>query len=487
MEYETVIGLEVHAQLKTRSKIFCSCSTEFGGQPNSQTCPICLGMPGVLPVVNKQAIEFLLRLAMACESKIAPHSRFARKNYFYPDLPKDYQISQYELPLATGGHIEIGANGESRSIQLVRIHIEEDAGKLIHGENLDDPKSSYVDLNRAGTPLLEIVSEPDLRSPAEAREYTQKIRTLVRYLEISDGNMEEGSLRCDANLSVRPAGSEELGTKTELKNINSFRFLQRALEYERDRQIRILEKGDQVVHETRLWDQAGGVTQPMRTKEYAHDYRYFPDPDLVPLVIEKEWLDEIRAGLPELPDAKRNRFVEEYGIPAYDAGILTGHRDLADYYEQTVKAHGSPKIISNWVMGELLGALNEEKIEIVDSPVSPESLAGLVKLIEDKTISGKIAKTVFEEMFRTGKDAASIVAEQGLTQITDEGALEDSVRGVLSAHPNEVAEYKAGKTKLLGFFMGQVMKATQGKANPESVQEILKQMLSASVTNGSDK
>ncbi len=478
MEYEIVIGLEVHAQLKTRSKIFCSCSTEFGGQPNSQTCPICLGMPGVLPVVNKQAIEFLLRLAMACESEIAPHSRFARKNYFYPDLPKDYQISQYELPLATGGHIEIGADGESRSIRLVRIHIEEDAGKLIHGENLDDPKSSYVDLNRAGTPLLEIVSEPDLRSPAEAREYTQKIRTLVRYLEISDGNMEEGSLRCDANLSVRPAGSEELGTKTELKNINSFRFLQRALEYERDRQIRVLEKGDQVVHETRLWDQAGGVTQSMRTKEYAHDYRYFPDPDLVPLVIEKEWLDEIRAGLPELPDAKRNRFVEEYGIPAHDAGILTGHRDLADYYEQTVKAHSSPKIISNWVMGELLGALNEEKKEIVDSPVSPESLAGLVKLIEDKTISGKIAKTVFEEMFRTGKDAASIVAEQGLTQITDEGALEDSVRGVLSAHPNEVAEYKAGKTKLLGFFMGQVMKATQGKANPESVQEILKQKLS---------
>ncbi|MFQ5912529.1 MAG: Asp-tRNA(Asn)/Glu-tRNA(Gln) amidotransferase subunit GatB [Nitrospinota bacterium] len=478
VEYETVIGLEVHAQLKSHSKIFCSCSTEFGGKPNSQTCPICLGMPGVLPAVNRRAIEFLLRLAIACEADIALHSRFARKNYFYPDLPKDYQISQYELPLATGGHIDLDVDGKTRSVRLVRIHIEEDAGKLIHGENLDDPKSSYVDLNRAGTPLLEIVSEPDLRSPAEAREYVQKLRTLVQYLDICDGNMEEGSLRCDANLSVRPAGSQELGTKSEMKNLNSLRFLQRALEYERDRQVRVLEMGGRVVQETRLWDQAQGVTLPMRTKEYAHDYRYFPDPDLVPMVVEKEWLEEIRAGLPELPDAKQKRFVEQYGLPAYDAGVLTASRDLADFYERAVKTHGSPKTLSNWVMGELLGALNEAKNEITNSPVSPENLAGLVKLIDDKTISGKIAKTVFEEMFRTGKDAAAIVREQGLTQITDEGALESAIEEVISAHPNEVSEYKGGRTKLLGFFMGQVMKATQGKGNPQAVQEILKRKLS---------
>ncbi|MBI2880147.1 MAG: Asp-tRNA(Asn)/Glu-tRNA(Gln) amidotransferase subunit GatB [Candidatus Tectomicrobia bacterium] len=478
MEYETVIGLEVHAQLKTRSKIFCGCSTAFGAPPNSQTCPICLGMPGVLPVVNKRAVEFLLRLAIACGSEVASHSRFARKNYFYPDLPKAYQISQYELPLATGGRVDIEADGEARSIRLVRIHIEEDAGKLIHGENLGDPDSSYVDLNRAGTPLLEIVSEPDLRSPAEAREYMQKLRTLVQYLDICDGNMEEGSLRCDANISVRPAGSQELGTKTELKNLNSFRFLQKAIEYERDRQIRVLEKGGKVVQETRLWDQAQGVTQSMRTKEYAHDYRYFPDPDLVPLVIEKEWLEEVRASLPELPDAKGRRFVAQYGIPAYNAKVLTTSRDLADYYERAVRAGGSPKVVSNWVMGDLLGALNAAKREAADSPVLPESLAGLVRLIEDGTITGKIAKTVFEEMFRTGKEAAAIVKEQGLTQITDAGPLAAAADEVLSAHPKEVADYKGGKTKLLGFFVGQVMKATQGKGNPQAVQEILKKKLS---------
>ncbi|MDP6483960.1 MAG: Asp-tRNA(Asn)/Glu-tRNA(Gln) amidotransferase subunit GatB, partial [Nitrospinota bacterium] len=375
MEYETVIGLEVHAQLKTRSKIFCGCSTAFGAEPNAHTCPICLGMPGVLPVLNKRAIEFLLRMGLACESEIAPHSRFARKNYFYPDLPKAYQISQYELPLATGGHIDIDVDGTTKRIRLVRIHIEEDAGKLIHGENLDDPRASYVDLNRAGTPLLEIVGEPDLRSPAEAREYVQKLRTLVQYLDICDGNMEEGSLRCDANLSVRPAGSEALGIKTELKNINSFRFLQRALEYERDRQILTLEKGGRVVQETRLWDQAQGVTQPMRTKEAAHDYRYFPDPDLVPLAVGREWLDALRADLPELPDAKRARLVEQYGIPAYDAGILTTNRALADYYEQTVEALDAPKALSNWVMGDLFGALNDAKKDITDSPVPPENLA----------------------------------------------------------------------------------------------------------------
>lgn len=476
-DYETVIGLEVHAQLKTRSKIFCGCSTAFGAEPNANTCPVCLGMPGVLPVLNKRAIEFLLRLALATESRIELRSRFARKNYFYPDLPKAYQISQYELPVATGGHVDIDVDGGPKRIRLVRIHIEEDAGKLIHGENLDDPKASYVDLNRAGTPLLEIVSEPDLATPAEAREYVQKLRTLVQYLDICDGNMEEGSLRVDANLSVRPAGARELGTKTELKNINSFRFLQRALEYERDRQIRTLEKGGQIVQETRLWDQAQGVTHSMRTKEYAHDYRYFPDPDLVPVVVQ-EWLDEIRADMPELPDAKKKRFVEEYGIPAYDAGILTTSRELADYYEAAVRAHPSPKPVSNWVMGDLMGALNDSKKDISESPVQPENLAALVKLIEDDTISGKIAKTVFEEMFATGGEPVGIVASKGLEQVTDEGALKAAVDEVLAGHPKELEQYKSGKTKLLGFFMGQVMKATGGKANPQVVQEVLQEKLS---------
>lgn len=476
-DYETVIGLEVHAQLKTRSKIFCGCSTAFGAEPNANTCPVCLGMPGVLPVLNKRAIEFLLRLALATESRIEPRSRFARKNYFYPDLPKAYQISQYELPVATGGHVDIDVDGGPKRIRLVRIHIEEDAGKLIHGENLDDPKASYVDLNRAGTPLLEIVSEPDLATPAEAREYVQKLRTLVQYLDICDGNMEEGSLRVDANLSVRPAGARELGIKTELKNINSFRFLQRALEYERDRQIRTLEKGGQIVQETRLWDQAQGATHSMRTKEYAHDYRYFPDPDLVPVVVQ-EWLDEIRADMPELPDAKKKRFVEEYGIPAYDAGILTTSRELADYYEAAVRTHPSPKPVSNWVMGDLMGALNDSKKNISESPVQPENLAALVKLIEDDTISGKIAKTVFEEMFATGGEPAGIVASKGLEQVTDEGALKAAVDEVLAGHPKELEQYKSGKTKLLGFFMGQVMKATGGKANPQVVQEALQEKLS---------
>ena len=476
-DYETVIGLEVHAQLKTRSKIFCGCSTAFGAEPNANTCPVCLGMPGVLPVLNKRAIEFLLRLALATESRIEPRSRFARKNYFYPDLPKAYQISQYELPVATGGHVDIDVDKGPKRIRLVRIHIEEDAGKLIHGENLDDPKASYVDLNRAGTPLLEIVSEPDLATPAEAREYVQKLRTLVQYLDICDGNMEEGSLRVDANLSVRPAGARELGIKTELKNINSFRFLQRALEYERDRQIRTLEKGGQIVQETRLWDQAQGATHSMRTKEYAHDYRYFPDPDLVPVVVQ-EWLDEIRADMPELPDAKKKRFVEEYGIPAYDAGILTTSRELADYYEAAVRAHPSPKPVSNWVMGDLMGALNDSKKDISESPVQPENLATLVKLIEDDTISGKIAKTVFEEMFATGGEPAGIVASKGLEQVTDEGALKAAVDEVLAGHPKELEQYKSGKTKLLGFFMGQVMKATGGKANPQVVQEVLQEKLS---------
>ena len=476
--YETVIGLEVHAQLKTQTKIFCGCSTTFGADPNANTCPICLGMPGVLPVLNERAIEFLIRLALATESQIASHSRFARKNYFYPDLPKNYQISQYELPLATGGHVDLDIDGGKRRIHLVRLHIEEDAGKLIHGENLDDLKASYVDLNRAGTPLLEIVSEPELTNPAEAREYVQKLRTLVQYLEICDGNMEEGSLRVDANLSIRPQGSKELGTKTELKNINSFRFLQRALEYERDRQISKLEKGEQIIQETRLWDQREGVTHSIRTKEHAHDYRYFPDPDLVPLVIKQTWLDKIREDMPELPDAKKPRFIEKYGVPSYDAGILTSSRELANYFESAVGAHPSPKTIGNWVMGDLLGALNESRKSINESPVKPEELAALVKLIEDETISGKIAKTVFEEMFTSGDKPENIIKSKGLKQVTDEGTLESAVNEVIAAYPKECEQYKSGKTKLLGFFMGQIMKTTGGKANPQAVQEILKKRLS---------
>ncbi len=478
LSYETVIGLEVHAQLLTQSKIFCGCSTTFGAEPNTQTCPICLGMPGVLPVVNRRAIEFLIRIAVACEAKLSSFSQFARKNYFYPDLPKNYQISQYDLPLAIGGHIEIPQNGETRSISLVRIHLEEDAGKLIHGENMPDPHASHVDLNRTGVPLLEIVSMPELRSPAEAREYLTKLRTLLQYLEICDGNMEEGSLRCDANVSVRPKGSDELKTKTEIKNLNSFRHVQRALEYESDRQIKLLEKGGTVAHETRLWDVAKGATLPMRTKEQAHDYRYFTEPDLVPLVIDKAWVEEIRSSLPELPDAKRARFITQYSLPPYDAALLTTSRALADYYEECVRLHPAPKTISNWVMGDLLRDLKAAKKEIQESPVTPQRLTEMIQMVESETISGKIAKTVFEEMFRTGKGPQEVVAEKDLVQITDEGSLIQTVEEVLAANPTEVDAYRAGKEKLLAFFMGQVMKQTAGKANPKAVQEILRSKLS---------
>ena len=479
MTYETVIGLEVHAQLNTKSKIFCGASTAFGGGPNEHTCTVDLGLPGVLPVLNRQVIEHTLRLGLAVGAEIAPACRFARKHYFYPDLPKGYQISQYEEPICTGGRVHfVTKDGRDVSIRLTRIHMEEDAGKLIHGHELGDPSHSYSDLNRAGVPLLEIVSEPELRSPEDAESYMRKLRTLVRYLGISDGNMQEGSLRCDANISLRPQGSEKFGGKVEIKNMNSFRNLRRALEHEEKRQREVLDAGDVIHQETRLWDESASITRGMRSKEYAHDYRYFPDPDLVPINVDKKWLDEVRAQLPELPDAKSKRFQEEYGLPRYDAEVLTAEKELAAYFDQVAAAgKNQAKTASNWVMGEVLRLLNERKINIEECPISPERLAKMLSLINDGTISGKIAKTVFDSMAESGKDPEVIVKEKGLKQITDTGAIESVVQDVLAANPDEVEAYRGGKTRLMGFFVGQVMKATNGKANPKSVQDILREKL----------
>jgi aspartyl-tRNA(Asn)/glutamyl-tRNA(Gln) amidotransferase subunit B len=474
MEYEAVIGLEVHAQLLTDSKIFCSCSTKFGAAPNSHTCQIDLGMPGVLPVLNKKVVEFTIKMALATHCRINREDVFARKNYFYPDLPKGYQISQYAHPLAEFGYVDIEVNGDKKRIGITRIHMEEDAGKLIHDEFTP---SSFVDLNRTGVPLIEIVSEPDMRSPEEAAAYLRRLHEVLVYLEICDGNMEEGSFRCDANVSIRPKGREKFGTRSELKNMNSFRNVQRALEYEIKRQQYVIEGGGEVVQETRLWDDSAGVTNSMRGKEEAHDYRYFPDPDLVPVIIEEAWIEDVRRSLPELPLEKRERFVSEYGIPAYDAGVLTSTRALADYYEKTVRLTKKPKIASNWVMGDFLRFLNEERRDIKDSPVSPEALSEMINLIEDGTISGKIAKEVFEDMYRSGKRAAEIIKEKGLVQITDTAALEKAIDEVIAANPDNLERYRAGKDKLFGFFVGQVMKATQGKANPNLVNELLKKKL----------
>ena len=472
--YETVIGLEVHAQLLTRSKMFCGCATAFGAEPNTQVCPICLGMPGVLPVVNKRAVEFAVRLGLAVHATIAASSRFARKNYFYPDLPKGYQISQYELPICSGGWLDIATEGGSKRIRLTRAHLEEDAGKNLH--DVGDG-ASHVDLNRAGTPLLEIVSEPDLRSADEAVAYLKALRELVVYLGICDGNMEEGSFRCDANVSVRPAGSETLNTRVELKNINSFRYVKRAIEYEVERQIGVVEDGGRIVLETRLFDPQRGVSVTMRSKEAAHDYRYFPEPDLVPIAAPAAWIAEIRAALPELPEAKRARFASDYGLSAYDATVLTGSRALADYFEATLRHGAPPKTAANWIMGELLALLNAEGAEIDRCRVTPKSLAALFALIDAGTISGKIAKTVFEEMYRTGVEADAVVATKGLTQVSDAGELAAVIDQVIADSPKELAQYRAGKDKLFGHFVGQVMKRTQGKANPAKVNELLKARL----------
>ncbi len=474
MQYEPVIGLEVHAQLKTRTKIFCGCSTEFGAPPNTHVCPVCLGMPGVLPVLNKKVVEYAMTMAMATGCSIEETSRFARKNYFYPDLPKGYQISQYELPIALNGHIDIEIDEKPRRIGITRIHMEEDAGKLTHDPNRP---VSHVDLNRTGVPLIEIVSEPDLRSPEEAGAYLRQLRSIIRYVDICDGNMEEGSFRCDANISLRPKGVETLGTRAELKNLNSFKHVEKALHYEILRQQDILLDGEAVVQETRLWDPDKNRSTSMRGKEEAHDYRYFPDPDLLPLVIDTAWIDSVRATLPELPEAKKARFMEQYDLPGYDAGVLTTSRTLADYFEACVNLHPSPKPLSNWIMGPLLGLLNTENKKIPDSPVPAKHLAALVSLIDKGTISGKIAKKVFADMAASGDSPDSIVKKKGLVQVSDTGRIEAIVDTVLAENSAQVEQYRGGKTKVFGFFVGQVMKATRGQANPAVVNEILKQKL----------
>jgi aspartyl-tRNA(Asn)/glutamyl-tRNA(Gln) amidotransferase subunit B len=477
MEYESVIGLEVHAQLLTESKIFCGCSTSYGNPPNTQTCPVCLGMPGVLPVLNKKAVEYAIRMALAVGGTVHPDSVFARKNYFYPDLPKGYQISQYEKPLSTGGFIDIETDSAKKKIRIARIHLEEDAGKSVHPEGESEEETS-VDLNRCGVPLIEIVSEPDISSPQEAQLYLTKLRQLVQYLGICSGNMEEGALRCDANVSVRPKGAEKFGVNTEVKNMNSFRAVEKALTYEIERQTQVLESGGTVDRETLLWDEKKQICLTMRTKEESPDYRYFPEPDLLTLAVSEEWIDGIKKSLPELPHKKKQRFVTEYRIPEYDAGVLTSSKDLGDYYEECVKHHPDPKTVSNWVMGEVLRELNERKIEVKGFQISPKNLAGLLREIEKGTISGKMAKEIFPQMAQAGKSASQIISQMGLAQITDKKDLTQIVEEVLTENPENVKMYRAGKEKLFGFFVGQVMEKTQGKANPELVNELLKTKLS---------
>ena len=467
MEFETVIGLEIHAQMKTLSKIFCGCSTAFGAPPNTHTCPVCLGMPGSLPVLNRQVVESAIKLGLATGSTLNRENRFARKNYFYPDLPKGYQISQFELPICEHGRVEIEVDGRSRTIGITRIHMEEDAGKLVHDER--EPVS-YVDLNRTGTPLLEIVSEPDLRSPTEAAAYLRKLHAIVRYLDICDGNMQEGSFRCDANISLRPKGQDKLGTRTELKNMNSFRNVQLALEYEERRQRDLLLDGGEVVQQTLLWDPDRGRTEPMRGKEEAHDYRYFPDPDLVPVVVDEAWIERVRAGLPELPDARRQRFAAEFDLPAEAADLLTGSRELADYFEAALASFANARKLANFIGTELLRDYGPERIGAC--PVRPGQLADLLQMTEDGRISGKIAKTVFAEMLTTGHDPAQIVKERGLVQMSDEGELAALVTEIVAANPDQAQQFREGKTKVLGFFVGQLMQKTRGQANPQLANQL---------------
>lgn len=473
MEFETVIGLEIHAQLKTKSKIFCGCSTAFGAPPNSNTCQICLGMPGVLPVLNKKVVEYSIKMGLATDSTINTFNQFARKNYFYPDLPKGYQTSQFDLPIVEFGKVEIELDGKTKVIGITRMHMEEDAGKLIHDER--EPVS-YVDLNRTGTPLLEIVSEPDMRSPEEAYAYLRKLHAILRYLDICDGNMQEGSFRCDANISLRPIGQEELGTRTELKNMNSFKNVQAALEYEVRRQRDILLDGGKVTQETLLWDADANRTESMRSKEEAHDYRYFPCPDLIPIVIEESWIEEIRKTLPELPDARKIRFREEYALPEYDAALLTSSRELADYFEEAVKIGVTAKKVSNWIMTELMRELKGE--EVTNCKVRPEQLGALLKMVDDGTISGKIAKTVFLEMMDSGKNPDVVVKEKNLVQVSDQGELLVMVQEIIAANPGQAADFKGGKTKLMGYFVGQLMQKTKGKANPKVANELFSKELS---------
>lgn len=503
MQYEAVIGLEIHAQLMTESKMFCGCSIKFGSEPNTQTCPVCIGMPGVLPVMNKKAIEYVIKTGLSVNCDIAPYSRFARKNYFYPDLPKGYQISQYELPICEHGFVEITVNGETRKIGLTRIHLEEDAGKNIH-EGAGD--YSYVDLNRAGTPLMEIVSEPDIRTSQEAAEFVKKLRAIVRYLGVCDGNMEQGSLRCDANVSVRPVGQKEFGTKTEIKNMNSFRYVEKALDYEIKRQMKLLNDGGRIVQETRLWDSNRGITESMRSKEEAHDYRYFPDPDLVPVEVNDKWKEEIKSQLVELPDDRRQRFISQYGLPGQDADLLTSERSIADWFEEAVKLGGEPKIVSNWMMGEIMKLLNTDGKTMDECPLKPYHLVYVLNFMRDAKINANAAKIVLEDMYKKpahghgygvaelpriignghgGVDELSeikaqveqIISEKGLVQVSDESEIEKTVDEVLANSPDEIERFKAGDAKLMGFFVGQIMKATKGKANPKVVNELLKKKL----------
>lgn len=474
MKYEAVIGLEVHTELQTTTKIFCGCKTSFGAEPNTNVCPVCLGLPGVLPVLNKRVLEFAVRAGLALNCEISRFSKFDRKNYYYPDLPKNFQTSQFDLPICERGHLDIEVNGEKKQIRITRAHMEEDAGKFVHhGTSITDSDYSLVDYNRTGTPLLEIVTEPDMRSAKEAVAYLEKMRAILQYIGISDCRMEEGSLRCDANVSVRPVGQKELGTKAEIKNINSFKGVEKAIEYEALRQAEILEDGGKIIQETRTWDEKEGVTKSMRTKEEANDYRYFPEPDLAPFTVSEEYIEDIRKTLPELPDERRERYIANFGLSSTDAQYMTNDKDTSDYFEKVVAAGADPKVSVNWIMGEFASQLSNAGIEIAKAPVTPENLAKLLALIAKGTISGKIAKKVFAEMWKDGADPEEIVKAQGLVQISDTGALKELVVKVIANNPKAVEDFKAGKKKAVGALVGQIMKETKGKANPKVINELL--------------
>lgn len=476
-DYEVVIGLEVHAELKTETKIFCSCSTAFGAAPNTQTCPVCAGFPGMLPVLNEKVVELAVKTGLALHSEIPELCKFDRKNYFYPDSPKAYQISQFDLPVCKGGYLDIDLNGQKKRIGITRAHMEEDAGKLVHQGDITTTPFSLVDLNRCGVPLLEIVSEPDMRSAQEARAYMEKLRSFLLFAGVSDCKMQEGSLRCDANVSVRPFGQEEFGTRTEIKNLNSFRALERAVEYEAKRQMEAIEDGEEIVQETRTWDEEKQVTRSMRSKEEAHDYRYFPEPDLPPLKITREWVEQIRAAMPEMPDQAQIRLAEEYNLPEYDAGLLTLTPESLSFFDQCLQAYPDAKTVSNWMMGELGRLLNQNNQEIGECSITPAHLAEMLQAMDDGTISGKMAKAVFEEMFASGKKPDVIIKEKGLVQISDEGTLLPVIEDIIKANPKVVEDYKNGKGKALGFFVGQIMKFTHGQANPALVNKLLKESL----------
>ena len=478
MDYEVVIGCEVHVELKTKTKIFCSCPTEFGGEPNTHVCPVCLGLPGTLPVLNKKVLEYAIKAGLAMNCEIARFSKFDRKNYFYPDLTKAYQISQFDLPICKNGYIEIETSEGKKKIGITRIHMEEDAGKLVHqGATITTSAGSLADYNRAGVPLIEIVSEPDMRSAEDVLAFLTNLKAIIEYTGVSDARMEQGSLRCDVNLSLRPVGQKEFGTRAEIKNLNSFRAVERVIKYEIDRQTDILEDGGKVVQETRTWDDGKGMTFSLRSKEDSDEYRYFPDPDLTPIIVTDAYVEELRASLPEMPQAKRARMIEEDGLPAYDAGVITASKALADFYDGVRAHYDDAKKISNWIMVELLAKVNAEGIELDAVKIQPEQMAALLKLVDSGEISGKIAKKVFAEMFATGKNPADIIKEQGLVQISDEGALKEMVSAVVEANPKSVEDYKAGKTKAMGFLVGQIMKQSKGQANPAVINKLLVEKL----------